>query len=66
MAVAVRVTVPPQCKHPSCFDGRMERSRFTRAEVEAFSAQQLSRVEVFECPTFPGMFHTRARRGWRI
>ncbi|MBG6139916.1 hypothetical protein [Longispora fulva] len=60
------VTVPPQCKHPSCFDGRMERSRFTLAEVQAFSAVQLSRVEVFACPTFPGMFHTRARKGWRI
>ncbi|WP_412539215.1 hypothetical protein R8Z50_25645 [Longispora sp. K20-0274] len=56
----------PRCAHPACFDRGVERGRYTRRQVEAFDAVQLGRVQVFRCPTFPGLFHTRARPGWRI
>ncbi|MBG6137417.1 hypothetical protein [Longispora fulva] len=50
-----------------CFErGGGERGRYTRKQVEAFDAVQLRRVAVFGCPTFPGLFHTRALPGWRI
>ncbi|GIG61228.1 hypothetical protein Lfu02_56000 [Longispora fulva] len=63
---AVRWPVP-RCAHPVCFErGGGERGRYTRKQVEAFDAVQLRRVAVFGCPTFPGLFHTRALPGWRI
>ncbi|GIG57907.1 hypothetical protein Lfu02_22790 [Longispora fulva] len=56
-----------RCARPECFDGYgIERTRFTQQQVEAFDRVQLSRVRVFPCATFPGVFHTRARPGWRI
>lgn len=56
----------PRCAHPACFDRGMERTRFTRTQVDSFTPTQLSRVLPFPCPTFPGLFHTRTRPGWHV